>query len=162
MSVRRSLAVLGVLIAALAAGAGGYTYFVRPVLVPVSPRTNADVQVFGLGTVEARILSKVAFKVGGVVAELTADHGDRVAKGTVLARLDVREQEFLGSVRRGRPSPRQQPALRKLRPMPRGHKPISSTRRRSTSVDSRSFREGQQRSRVPMRRKPRSIRHAPM
>jgi HlyD family secretion protein len=50
------------------------------------------VQVFGLGTVEARIVSKVGFKVAGVLAELEADHGDCVAKGAVLARLDTREQ----------------------------------------------------------------------
>ena len=50
------------------------------------------VQVFGLGTVEARVTSKIGFKVSGVLVELRADVGDRVAKGAVLARLDDREQ----------------------------------------------------------------------
>ena len=50
------------------------------------------VQVFGLGTVEARVTSKVGFKVSGVLVDLRADVGDRVAKGAVLARLDDREQ----------------------------------------------------------------------
>ena len=48
--------------------------------------------VFGLGTVEARVTSKIGFKVSGVLVELRADVGDRVAKGAVLARLDDREQ----------------------------------------------------------------------
>ncbi len=50
------------------------------------------VDVFGLGTVEARVTSKIGFKVSGVLVELHADVGDRVAKGAVLARLDDREQ----------------------------------------------------------------------
>ena len=50
------------------------------------------VQVFGLGTVEARVTSKVGFKVAGVLIDLHADVGDRVGKGAVLARLDDREQ----------------------------------------------------------------------
>ncbi len=49
-------------------------------------------QVFGLGTVEARVTSQVGFKVAGVLVDLRADVGQRVAKGTVLARLDDREQ----------------------------------------------------------------------
>jgi HlyD family secretion protein len=48
--------------------------------------------VFGLGTVEARVTSKVGFKVSGVLVDLRADVGDRVARGAVLARLDDREQ----------------------------------------------------------------------
>lgn len=48
--------------------------------------------VYGLGTVEARILSRIGFDLSGTVAELGADHGDFVARGQVLARLDTREQ----------------------------------------------------------------------
>lgn len=51
------------------------------------------VRVFGLGTVEARILSEVGFEVGGTLVELNADHGDRAEEGQVLARLDTAEQE---------------------------------------------------------------------
>ena len=66
----------------------------RPISVQVA-RSERDVavQVFGLGTVEARVQSKIGFKVSGVLADLEADVGDRVAKGAVLARLDSREQE---------------------------------------------------------------------
>jgi HlyD family secretion protein len=53
---------------------------------------DVPVQVFGLGTVEARIQSKVGFKVSGVLLDLRADVGDCVSKGAVLARLDDREQ----------------------------------------------------------------------
>ena len=54
---------------------------------------DVAVRVFGLGTVEARVQSKIGFKVSGVLADLEADVGDRVAKGVVLARLDSREQQ---------------------------------------------------------------------
>jgi HlyD family secretion protein len=67
--------------------------FFRPIKVQVSQiERDVPVQVFGLGTVEARVTSKVGFKVSGVLVELTADVGDRVAKEAVLARLDDREQ----------------------------------------------------------------------
>jgi HlyD family secretion protein len=55
--------------------------------------TNLPVRVFGLGTVEARVLSKIGFEVSATLAELKADHGDRVSKGQVLAHLSTGEQE---------------------------------------------------------------------
>lgn len=68
--------------------------FIRPLPVEVMrPVENVPVQVFGLGTVEARILSKIGFEVGGALVELNADHGDRVKEGDVLARLHSAEQE---------------------------------------------------------------------
>ncbi|MCF8468829.1 MAG: efflux RND transporter periplasmic adaptor subunit [Sneathiella sp.] len=68
--------------------------FMRPLPVEVvRPAGNVPIQVFGLGTVEARILSKVGFEVGAAVVELNADHGDRVKKGDILARLNSAEQE---------------------------------------------------------------------
>lgn len=57
------------------------------------PVENVPVQVFGLGTVEARILSKIGFEVGAALVELNADHGDQVKAGDVLARLHSAEQE---------------------------------------------------------------------
>lgn len=66
----------------------------RPVSVQVAAiESNVPVRVFGLGTVEARVLSKIGFEVGATLTELNADHGDRVSKGQVLARLGVGEQE---------------------------------------------------------------------
>lgn len=82
---------------ALAIGAGvlfgAWSAYLRPVKVQVGAvQRDVAVEVFGLGTVEARVTSKIGFKVSGVLVELRADVGDRVAKGAVLARLDDREQ----------------------------------------------------------------------
>jgi Multidrug resistance efflux pump len=57
------------------------------------PQANVPIQVFGLGTVEARVLSRIGFEMAGTLTELHADSGDRVARGTLLAHLDSREQE---------------------------------------------------------------------
>ena len=93
MSRRRVLLLTIVLALVIAAGAIAWTLFFRPVDVQISQsERDVLVQVFGLGTVEARVTSKIGFKVSGVLVELRADVGDRVAKGAVLARLDDREQ----------------------------------------------------------------------
>lgn len=89
--VRYLLALLGL---AAAAGAVFLFIFMRPLPVEVArPVENGPVQVFGLGTVEARILSKIGFEVGAALVELNADHGDQVKAGDVLARLHSAEQE---------------------------------------------------------------------
>jgi len=77
----------------LALAAGLYAWGQRPLAVSVA-RLERDVpiRVFGLGTVEARILSRIGFEVPGVLVALEADHGDRVAAGAVLARLDDASQ----------------------------------------------------------------------
>ena len=46
---------------------------------------DVEVRVFGIGTVEAQVLSKVGFQVGGKVASVNADQGDFVKAGTLLA-----------------------------------------------------------------------------
>lgn len=90
-SVRFALAVLGV------AALGWLAFTIatnRPLSVVVAvPEHDVAIRVFGLGTVEARVLSKVGFEVGATLAELHADHGDRVTRGQVLARLAAGEQE---------------------------------------------------------------------
>ena len=91
---RKYLLLLVVALAlVLAAGVTAWAMVFRPVAVHIA-RVEHDVpvQVFGLGTVEARVTSRVGFKVSGVLVELKADVGDRVDKGAVLARLDDREQ----------------------------------------------------------------------
>jgi HlyD family secretion protein len=66
----------------------------RPIQVDVAPvERNVLVRVFGLGTVEARIMSKIGFEVGATLVELNADHGDHVSKGQIVARLSLGEQE---------------------------------------------------------------------
>jgi len=80
------------LIVALAAGV--LIYGNRPISVQTaSVERNVPVRVFGLGTVEARVLSKIGFEVGATLVELNADHGDRVSNGQVLARLAIGEQD---------------------------------------------------------------------
>lgn len=86
-------AVLAAGLLAIALAAIGF-YASRPVLVEVAAvESNVPVRVFGLGTVEARVLSKIGFEVGATLVEFDADHGDRVSKGQVLARLATSEQE---------------------------------------------------------------------
>jgi len=93
MNRRRLLLLTVALALVICAGAIAWTLIFRPIDVQVSqPEHDVLVQVFGLGTVEARVTSKIGFKVSGVLVELRADVGDRVAKGAVLARLDDREQ----------------------------------------------------------------------
>ena len=85
------MAAAGV-VAAIAGAILVYTN--RPIDVRVaSNEKDVVVRVFGLGTVESRVLSKIGFEVGATLVELNADHGDRVAKGQVLARLNTGEQE---------------------------------------------------------------------
>ncbi len=94
MTLKRTIAFAIALVVVAAAGFGVWSAFLRPVRVAVaSVARDVPVQVFGLGTVEARVTSKIGFKVAGVLLDLRADVGERVPKGTVLARLDDREQQ---------------------------------------------------------------------
>ncbi|MEI8276409.1 MAG: HlyD family efflux transporter periplasmic adaptor subunit [Hyphomicrobiales bacterium] len=86
-----------VLPAFIAAGVGilliAWGMYFRAITVQVAAvQRDVAVQIFGLGTVEARITSKIGFKVSGVLVDLQADVGNQVPKGTALARLDDREQ----------------------------------------------------------------------
>ncbi|HTO33123.1 MAG TPA: efflux RND transporter periplasmic adaptor subunit [Pararhizobium sp.] len=78
-------------VAVLSAGAAT-AYMVltsRPIAVPVaSTERNVAIRVYGLGTVEARIVSKIGFQVGAAVTQLSADDGDAVTRGDLLAHLD--------------------------------------------------------------------------
>lgn len=66
----------------------------KPVAVNVTTaEQNVVVEVYGLGTVEAKILSRIGFEVGAAITELNADQGDKIKKGAVLARLHSAEQE---------------------------------------------------------------------
>jgi HlyD family secretion protein len=93
MGRRLRILVLVLVVAALGAGAA-WLVWLRPVAVRIAVQeTNVPVEVFGLGTVEARVLSRIGFEVPGIIAELHADNGERVVAGRVLARLQTREQE---------------------------------------------------------------------
>jgi HlyD family secretion protein len=74
-------------------GFGFWKIRLSPVAVQVAHgERNVAVEVFGLGTVEARVTSQVGFKIAGVLVDLRADVGEHVAKNAILARLDDREQ----------------------------------------------------------------------
>jgi HlyD family secretion protein len=95
MAKRRQLrwgiaAAIGLIaIAALAA----YTWN-RPLSVTVAAiEKDVPIQVFGFGTVEAQTVSRIGFETAGTLVELNADHGDKVKAGTLLGRLQSREQE---------------------------------------------------------------------
>lgn len=61
-------------------------------LAVAQPQKEVEVRVFGIGTVEAQVLSKIGFQVAGKVAALAADQGDLVKAGALLARLDDQSQ----------------------------------------------------------------------
>jgi HlyD family secretion protein len=86
-------AIAGLLLATAAGGAWWYTRQ-RALPVPVAAfEQDVPVTVFGLGAIEAQVLSRVGFEVPGTLIELAADHGDRVAAGAVLARLNPISQQ---------------------------------------------------------------------
>jgi HlyD family secretion protein len=90
-AVRYALVIAGIIALAVTV----YLFYAnRPLSVQTaSVEHDVPVRVFGLGTVEARVLSKIGFEVGATLVELNADHGDRISKGDVLARLSPGEQE---------------------------------------------------------------------
>lgn len=93
MTRRRLLAFSLPALALIAVAWGGERLIMGPVKVPVAAeRRDVPVEIFGLGSIEARVISKVGFKVAGVLVELKVDQGDFVPRGGVLARLDDREQ----------------------------------------------------------------------
>lgn len=85
--------MLAVLTATLV-GSAVYVFRFRPITVSVAAvERDVPIEIYGLGTVEARVRSAVGLEVAGTLTELFADHGDRVAAGTVLARLHTHQQE---------------------------------------------------------------------
>jgi len=91
---RRRLGQLGALLLVLAAAVGGWLFLnVRPLPVSVvGPERDVAIRLFGLGTVEARVLARVGFEVGAALDAVFVDHGDRVTQGAKLARLRTAEQ----------------------------------------------------------------------
>ena len=91
----RSLRTLLAATMAVVLGVASFLFLTeRPLNVPVSVVENeVAVRVYGLGSVEARILSKIGFEVGAALTELTVDNGDMVLQGQVLARINSAEQE---------------------------------------------------------------------
>lgn len=78
------------LVAALGVVAGGYYWLAaREIAVRTVPvQTGVEVRVFGIGSVEAQLVSKVGFQVAGKLVQIKADQGDLVKAGGLLAKLD--------------------------------------------------------------------------
>lgn len=88
-------AKIGLAVVVLAAAGFGAVRFAgsRPLAVEVvGPVDDVPVQVFGLGTQEARVSARIGFETSAALVELHADHGDHVRKGALLARLQDGEQ----------------------------------------------------------------------
>lgn len=85
-----------VILSVVAAGAAllALTWHMGRAVTVYDAEVSAEtpIRIFGLGTVESRVLSKVGFEVGAAIVELNADHGDVVKKGQVLARLNSGQQ----------------------------------------------------------------------
>lgn len=88
-------ATIGLAITLVAAAGFGAVRLAASRPLPVEVVGLADdvaVQVFGLGTQEARVSARIGFETSAALVELNADHGDHVRKGALLARLQDGEQ----------------------------------------------------------------------
>jgi HlyD family secretion protein len=93
MTRAKSKVLIAAALLVLAGGAGYAFTQLRPLPVELlAPETEVAITVFGLGTVEARVVTRIGFKVAGTLTDLKADHGDRVTAGQLLAQIDAREQ----------------------------------------------------------------------
>ena len=89
---KRTIALL-VAVAALAA-LGWFFVTERPISVTVvETEAETAIRVYGLGTVEARVVSKIGFEVGAALTDLLVDSNDSVTKGQSLALLHGAEQD---------------------------------------------------------------------
>jgi len=82
---------IGIVVVALSLAVGGLYYwrFEREIAVrTVALERNVEVRVFGIGTIEAQVLSKVGFQVAGKIVAIEADQGQLVKSGDLLAKLD--------------------------------------------------------------------------
>lgn len=79
----------GLTVVFLLVGLGVYWHFAREVPVRIATaQQNVEVRVFGIGTIEAQIVSKIGFQIAGKIVSVNADQGDFVGAGTLLAKLD--------------------------------------------------------------------------
>lgn len=87
--IDRPKIALGLVLVAVAAGGTFYWRNNSEIAVRVAvPERDVQVRVFGIGMVEAQIVSKVGFQVAGRIAAVQADQGQFVKAGSLLAKLD--------------------------------------------------------------------------
>lgn len=109
MSSRITRWSIGLAAALVVAGGGAYWRFAREIPVrTAAPEQNVEVRVFGIGTIEAQIVSRIGFQIAGKVVAIGADQGDVVKSGAVLAKLDDEAQR--AKVRKSEAAKRQSAA----------------------------------------------------
>jgi HlyD family secretion protein len=90
--MRKTWILGAVALAGLAAG--GWFLTERPLTVTVvAAETDVPLRLYGLGSVEARVLSRVGFEVGAALVSVLADAGESVIAGQELAALHPAEQD---------------------------------------------------------------------
>ncbi|MCX5768799.1 MAG: biotin/lipoyl-binding protein, partial [Candidatus Hydrogenedentes bacterium] len=92
VSIGWKLAIVAVVAAVVV-----YRLRYAPVVVDAHLATLAPIteEVTGTGTLEARVSAIISPKISGLITQVLADQGDRIAKGQLLATLydgDLREQ----------------------------------------------------------------------
>jgi RND family efflux transporter MFP subunit len=105
----RPLALTAILLSATAIACGGETpppiedVAAIPVRVAAPRLTNAEPPIVLTGTLGAKEETPLGFKIGGVVATVAVDEGDRVREGQLLASLSLTEIEAsVAAAREGR------------------------------------------------------------
>ncbi len=82
MTSRNIKLATGLVTALVLVGGGTYWRFVREIPVRIVVlQQNVEVRVFGIGTIEAQVVSKVGFQIAGKVIAVEADQGDVVKGG---------------------------------------------------------------------------------
>jgi HlyD family secretion protein len=92
--MRRILSLLLILV--IAAAAGGFVWWRRNAPVSVSVATierDVEARLFGIGTVEAQINARIGFQIAGRIVELSADQGQILDAGSIIAKLDAAVQQ---------------------------------------------------------------------
>lgn len=86
--------VLAAVLAVAGVSFGWFFLMERPIRVSIaSVAHDVPIRIYGLGTVEARIVSDVGFELGAALSALDVDSGDAVSRGQVLARLHPAQQQ---------------------------------------------------------------------
>jgi len=128
IKVGAALAVISLIMA------GGYYWrFMREIPVrTIAPEQNVEIRVFGVGTIEAQVVSKVGFQIAGKLVAVEADQGDFVKAGSLLAKLDDDAQR--AKLRRSEAAQRQAAAnLGKIEAQ-RGRAEISYQQKKSVNA----------------------------
>ena len=86
---KRWLMISAGCVVVLAAAVFVYVRAYKPLDVKVAEiERNVEVRVFGVGSVEAQVVSRIGFQIAGRIVSLAADQGDVVAANAELATME--------------------------------------------------------------------------